>query len=121
MNAAANILATPEFWAAALVAAGPTLYAVLGALVCGRAGILNLGAEGAYIAGAFVAFVTVLAGGGPGTGLAAAIATGMGLGVLHGALAARLPPLFGGLAMTLLAVSLAQYVYSALVGGGGAT
>ncbi len=47
-----DILLTANFWAAALRIATPLIFGVLGALICERAGVLNLGIEGIFTAGA---------------------------------------------------------------------
>ena len=46
-------------WAAAIAAIAPVLLGTLGALVCGRAGVLPFSAEGLLILGAAAAVSTV--------------------------------------------------------------
>ncbi|MBO6860960.1 MAG: ABC transporter permease, partial [Roseibium sp.] len=43
-----DILISANFWAAALRIATPLIFGVIGALVCERAGVLNLGIEGIF-------------------------------------------------------------------------
>ena len=43
-------VATPEFWSAVIAALAPLVLGVFGALICGRAGILPLSAEGVLTA-----------------------------------------------------------------------
>ena len=52
--------------------ATPLLLAALGLILCERAGVMNLGAEGLMAAGAVAAAITVLSGGSPWLGLAGA-------------------------------------------------
>ena len=47
-----DILFTANFWAAAIRIATPLIFGVLGALICERSGVLNLGIEGIFTAGA---------------------------------------------------------------------
>ena len=49
-----NILASESFWAASLRIATPLIFGVLGALLCERAGVLNLGIEGIFVVGAMM-------------------------------------------------------------------
>jgi ABC-type uncharacterized transport system permease subunit len=107
------------FLAAALRIATPLLFAATGELVAERAGMLNLGIEGAMLAGALAA---ALAGTtyGPGVGLAAAIAAGMlaGLVVAIVAVHARADQVITGTAVTLGAVGLTGAIYRATLGSG---
>ena len=47
-----DILMSANLWGAALRIATPLMFGVLGALLCERAGVLNLGIEGIFTAGA---------------------------------------------------------------------
>ena len=51
-----NILLSESFWAASLRIATPLIFGVLGALICERAGVLNLGIEGIFVVGAMCAW-----------------------------------------------------------------
>lgn len=62
----------------------PLLLAALGLVVCERAGILNLGAEGLMAVGAMSAAVTILSGGDPWLGLAAGTGAATLLAALFG-------------------------------------
>ena len=46
MDVLFEILGSSNFWAAAIRIATPLIFGVLGALICERAGVLNLGIEG---------------------------------------------------------------------------
>ena len=74
-----DILLTVNFWAAAIRIATPLIFGVLGALLCERAGVLNLGIEGIFTAGAMAGWMAVWMGCGLWTGvLFAALAVAAG-------------------------------------------
>ena len=62
---ALEIIGQASFWAAAIRIATPLIFGVLGALICERAGVLNLGIEGIFVAGAMTGWLTVSLGGKP--------------------------------------------------------
>jgi simple sugar transport system permease protein len=51
--------AAREFWVAVLRIATPLILGTLGVLLCERAGVLNLGVEGIWVAGAFAGWLAV--------------------------------------------------------------
>ncbi|UWR14562.1 ABC transporter permease [Sulfitobacter sp. M368] len=108
-----DILISASFWTAAIRIASPLIFAALGELICERAGVLNLGIEGIMVVGAFAGWLTVYLGGGLWFGVAVAMLSGMGFGLLH----ATLTVPFGlsqhvvGLGITLLATSLTYFCY----------
>ena len=57
-----QILLTENFWAASLRIATPLIFGVLGALLCEKAGVLNLGIEGIFVAGAMAGWMAVWLG-----------------------------------------------------------
>jgi general nucleoside transport system permease protein len=57
-----EILFTTSFWAAAIRIATPLIFGVLGALICERTGVLNLGIEGIFVAGAMAGWMAVWLG-----------------------------------------------------------
>jgi simple sugar transport system permease protein len=71
-----DILISASFWAAALRIATPLLFGVLGALLCERSGVLNLGIEGIFTAGAMAGWLSVYLGADLWTGVLAAAFTG---------------------------------------------
>ena len=79
-----NILMSESFWAASLRIASPLIFGVLGALLCERAGVLNLGIEGIFVAGAMAGWMAVWLGAGLWGGVFFAALTGAALGLLHG-------------------------------------
>ena len=71
-----QILLTESFWAATLRIATPLIFGVLGALICEKAGVLNLGIEGIFVAGAMAGWMAVWFGFSLWTGLLVAIFIG---------------------------------------------
>ena len=113
MMEALDILTTASLWAAVLRIATPLIFGVLGALICERAGVLNLGIEGIMTMGAMVGWLTVYWGGDLWAGLAMAVLAGMAMGWLHAMLTVPLglSQHVSGLGITLLASALAYYLY----------
>ena len=108
-----NILLSESFWAASLRIASPLIFGVLGALLCERAGVLNLGIEGIFVAGAMAGWMAVWLGAGLWGGIFFAILAGGALGLLHGILTVPmgLSQHVSGLGVTLFATSLSYFVY----------
>lgn len=108
-----DILATASLWSAVLRIATPLIFGVLGALICERAGVLNLGIEGIMTMGAMVGWLTVYWGGDLWTGLAMAVLAGMVMGWLHAMLTVPLglSQHVSGLGITLFASALSYYLY----------
>jgi ABC-type uncharacterized transport system permease subunit len=113
MSETLELLAGAPFWVAVLRIATPLILGTLGVLLCERAGVLHLGIEGIMVAGAFAGWVTVYQGGSLWAGVAVAAAVGAAFGLLHAALTVglALSQHVSGLAITLLATSLASYAY----------
>jgi general nucleoside transport system permease protein len=113
VEAILDILTSASFWAAAVRIATPLMFGVLGALVCERAGVLNLGIEGIMVAGAFTGWLAVYLGLPLWGGVAVAALTGGAFGLLHAALTVglALSQHVTGLGITLLATSLSYYGY----------
>lgn len=113
MSEVLDILLTASLWSAVLRIATPLVFGTLGALICERSGVLNLGIEGIMTLGAFVSWVTVFKGGDLWTGLAAAAAAGAAFGLLHALLTVPLglSQHVTGLGITLLSSSLTYYVF----------
>lgn len=97
-------------WLAAIpVAAAPLLLAALGLIVCGRAGVLNLAAEGLMLVGALTgAAVFQSLGGDPWLGMAGAALAGALLSVLFAFMVVvlRADQVVTGLATVFLAIGL---------------
>ncbi len=108
-----HILITDSFWAAALRIATPLIFGVLGALLCEKSGVLNLGIEGIFVAGAMTGWMAVWLGAGLWGGLVVAALSGGFLGLIHGILTVPLglSQHVSGLGITMLATSLASFSY----------
>ena len=108
-----NILMSESFWAAALRIASPLIFGVLGALLCERAGVLNLGIEGIFVAGAMAGWMAVWLGAGLWGGVFFAALAGAALGLLHGILTVPLglSQHVSGLGVTMFATSLSYFTY----------
>lgn len=113
MSEAIDILMSASLWAAVLRIATPLIFGVLGALVCERAGVLNLGIEGIMTAGAMVGWLAVYWGADLWSGLLLAVMAGMLVGLLHALLTVSLglSQHVSGLGITLFASSLSYYLY----------
>jgi simple sugar transport system permease protein len=108
-----EILATTTFWAAALRIATPYIFGTLGELLCERAGVLNLGIEGIFTAGAMSGWMAVYFGAGLWTGVLVAALVGAAFGLLHALLTVPLglSQHVTGLGVTLLATSASYFTY----------
>lgn len=108
-----QIFLSESFYAASLRIATPLIFGVLGALVCERAGVLNLGIEGIFVAGAMTGWMAVWLGAPLWLGVACAAASGAGFGALHALLTVPLglSQHVAGLGVTLLATSAASFAY----------
>jgi len=114
--------AVAGFLAAAVRVATPLLLAALGETVTERAGVINLGLEGAMLAGALTSALGSL-GGGPWQGLALAAAAGSLVAALLGTIVvfARANQIIAGTAVTLAAVGFTGAVHRAWTASGTAT
>jgi ABC-type uncharacterized transport system permease subunit len=110
---ALDIIGQASFWAAAIRIATPLIFGVLGALICERAGVLNLGIEGIFVAGAMTGWLAVHLGASLWLGVAVAASVGAALGLLHGVFTVLLglSQHVTGLGITLLATSTAYFGY----------
>ena len=117
MIEALELLLNTSLWAAVLRIATPLIFGVLGALLCERAGVLNLGIEGIMTMGAMTGWLTVYLGGDLWTGLMVAALSGAIMGLLHAVLTVPrgLSQHVSGLGITLFASALAYYLYRLIV------
>ena len=108
-----DLVLNASFLEAALRIATPLVFGVLGALVCERAGVLNLGIEGIFVAGAFAGWIAAYAGAGPWGGVLAAMAVGGLLGLAHAGLTVwlALSQHVSGLGITLFATAGSYFAY----------
>ena len=117
MNAVFDILASAGLWAAVLRIATPLILGTLGALLCERAGVLNLGIEGIMTFGAMIGWLSVYNGADLWTGLLIAAIAGAVFGALHALLTVTLglSQHVSGLGVTLFASSLSYFLFRLLV------
>jgi general nucleoside transport system permease protein len=108
------------FLAAAIRISTPLLLAAIGEMLNERAGVINLGVEGAMLAGALASALGAGAGG-PWTGVLFAVGAGLIVSGVFAAVAigARADQIITGTAVTLLAVGLTGAVYRTTFGAGG--
>ncbi|UYO01212.1 MAG: ABC transporter permease [Devosia sp.] len=113
MDVLFEILGSANFWAAAIRIATPLIFGVLGALICERAGVLNLGIEGIFVAGAMAGWLAVYLGAGLWGGVLVAALAGAVFGSLHALLTVilGLSQHVSGIGITLLATSLSYFTY----------
>ena len=108
-----NIIVSDSFWAASLRIATPLIFGVLGALICERAGVLNLGIEGIFVVGAMCGWMAVWLGAGLWGGVLVAALAGAFFGLLHAILTVPLglSQHVSGLGITLFATSVSHFSY----------
>ncbi|CTQ60072.1 ABC transporter permease [Roseibium album] len=108
-----EILLSANFWAAALRIATPLIFGVIGALICERAGVLNLGIEGIFTAGAMAGWMAVWLGAGLWGGVLVAAFAGAFFGLIHAILTVPLglSQHVSGIGVTLFATSLSYFIY----------
>ena len=117
MSVVFDILASAGLWAAILRIATPLIFGTLGALLCERAGVLNLGIEGIMTFGAMIGWLAVFHGADLWTGVLVAAISGALFGVLHSLLTVTLglSQHVSGLGVTLFASSFSYYVFRLIV------
>lgn len=117
MSALVDIIASAGLWAAVLRIATPLIFGTLGALLCERAGVLNLGIEGIMTFGAMIGWLSVYHGADLWAGLLIAAIAGGIFGLLHSALTVTLglSQHVSGLGVTLFASSFSYYVFRLIV------
>ena len=101
-----------------ITAATPLLLAAIGELVVERSGVLNLGVEGMMVMGAVTGFAAANLTGSGTLGIFAAIAAGMAMSALFGALVLGLVTnqVAPGLALTLFGLGLSGLVGERFIG-----
>lgn len=117
MSTVLDIVASAGLWAAVLRIATPLIFGTLGALLCERAGVLNLGIEGIMTFGAMIGWLAVYHGADLWTGLLVAAFAGAAFGLLHASLTVTLglSQHVSGLGVTLFASSLSYYLFRLIV------
>ena len=109
------------FFAATIRTAVPLALAALGELVVERTGLINIGLEGAILAGAFGALLGASGHGVP-VGFASAIAAGLIVALLFATFVVwvRADQIITGTALTLLSMGATGTLYRAIYGSSGA-
>jgi simple sugar transport system permease protein len=102
----------------AVVAGTPLFLASMGELITERSGVLNLGIEGIFVAGASAGFVATILTGDPLIGLVAGCLVGVVIGLLHAIISVsfRAQQVVSGLALTMFGYGLASVMGRGLVG-----
>lgn len=108
-----QILLSESFWAASLRIATPLIFGVLGALLCEKSGVLNLGIEGIFVSGAMAGWMAVWLGAGLWGGVLVAALAGGFFGLIHAILTVPLglSQHVSGLGVTLFATSVSYFTY----------
>ncbi|MGV6811203.1 MAG: ABC transporter permease [Brevirhabdus sp.] len=108
-----QILLSESFWAASLRIATPLIFGVLGALLCEKSGVLNLGIEGIFVAGAMAGWLAVWLGAGLWGGVLVAAMAGAFFGLIHAILTVPLglSQHVSGLGVTMFATSISYFTY----------
>ena len=120
VQAASGMDAASGFLEATMRYATPLALAALGECVSERAGVINIGLEGAIICGALGG--TIAAGiAGPGAGFAAGALAGIAIASLFAFFAVwlRADQIITGTAITLLSLGLTGTIYRSVYGAGG--
>ncbi len=109
-----------DFLSAVLRAATPLVFCALGVLVCGRAGILNIGVEGSMLVGALAAVLAAVYSGDPWMGVVGALGVGLAAGLVLTLLTVYLPTdqVVTGIAFNLVCLGVTSFIYKLLVLGG---
>lgn len=117
MIALIDIISSAGLWAAVLRIATPLIFGTLGALLCERAGVLNLGIEGIMTFGAMIGWLAVFHGADLWTGILVAALAGAIFGLLHALLTVTLglSQHVTGLGITLFASSLSYFIFRLVV------
>lgn len=108
-----QILLSESFWAASLRIATPLIFGVIGALLCEKSGVLNLGIEGIFAAGAMAGWMAVWLGAGLWGGVLVAALAGGFFGLIHAILTVPLglSQHVSGLGVTMFATSVSYFTY----------
>lgn len=109
------------FLAATIRTATPLVLAALGEVIVERAGLINIGLEGAILAGAFGALLGATSGG-VAVGYAGAVAGGALIAILFAlfVVVVRADQIITGTALTLLSIGATGTLYRAMYGSAGA-
>jgi simple sugar transport system permease protein len=101
-----------------LIAGTPLLIGTVGEVICERSGNLNLGVEGVMSIGAVAAFMVTFHTGNPWLGMAAALAAGMLISLVHAiaSITMQSNQVVSGLALTMLGLGISGLLGKPYVG-----
>jgi general nucleoside transport system permease protein len=118
LKALFELLTSQSFYAAAIVAGTPLLFATLGEILNEKVGNLNLGVEGMMLMGAVMGFMVGLKTGNPILALVAAmLAGGFGAAIYaYLTISLRANQVVSGLALTIFGTGFAGFLGQSLVG-----
>lgn len=107
-----------SFFAAAIVAGTPLLYAILGEILTERSGLINLGVEGMMLMGAVIGFRAAVATGDPLLALAGAMSAGAFGALIYALLTVtfRANQVVTGLTLTIFGTGFAGFMGQGLMG-----
>ncbi|PKL18626.1 MAG: ABC transporter permease [Spirochaetae bacterium HGW-Spirochaetae-5] len=107
-----------SFFAAAVVAGTPLLYAILGELITEKSGQLNLGVEGMMLMGAVIGFKMAIITGNPYLALLGAMAAGGFGAIIYAVLTVtfRANQVVSGLTLTIFGTGFASFMGQGLMG-----
>jgi general nucleoside transport system permease protein len=106
------------FLVSVVTMATPIMLAALGELIVEKSGVVNIGIEGAMLAGAFAALAIAYFSGSTGLGLAGAVAAGVAINAIFAVLVVNLAvnQVVTGTAVSILALGLTGVLYRRLFG-----
>jgi len=113
-----QLFATPAFYAMILQLSTPLVFAALAALVSNKAGVLNIGIEGAMVSAALAAALFSTLTGSAALGVLAGVLAGILMGLFFALCAVRLRTnhILVGIATNILAAGLAVFIIYAVTG-----
>lgn len=114
-----NLVFFETWFSTAVRLAGPVLLVALGETISQRSGVLNLGIEGTFVAGALAAFVATSSLGNPILGVVAAALVGGGIGFILAWMfvTARVNQVVAGVVFNAFMIAASSYVYRTIYGG----
>lgn len=111
-------LVDPELYASCVRVATPIALAAMGATICERSGVMNIGLEGSMLCAAFAATFVAIQSGSAEAGVFAAIAVGAAVGFVLAAsvLFLRAEQIVAGIALNIAALGLTSFLMPIVYG-----